>query len=69
MGWAMPQVDSTMAQLKAATVAPTVQLTWKHAGIELRGQFDELCDADGRFSNVFISSREIFAGAAYTIAE
>lgn len=44
-----------------------VQLTWQHNELMLRVQFDELRDTDWRFSNIFLSSREVFLGAAYTI--
>lgn len=43
----------------------SAQLTYNRPGLELRGQFSQLRDADGRFSNLFVSSREVFAGATF----
>ena len=39
-------------------------LTYTNGPVELRVMYDELRDANGRFSNVFVSSRELFVGAA-----
>ncbi|WP_197386977.1 porin [Ralstonia pseudosolanacearum] len=44
-----------------------VQLTYRNGGVLLRGMYDELRDANGQFSNVFLYSRELFAGAAVTL--
>ncbi|WP_175761538.1 porin [Burkholderia anthina] len=40
-----------------------VQLTYRNDFVMLRAMYDELRDANGRMSNVFTSSREVFAGA------
>ena len=44
-----------------------IQLTYKNGWVLLRSMYDEMRDQNGRFSNVFVSSREFFAGANVTI--
>jgi predicted porin len=45
----------------------SIQLTYTGAALELRSQFSQFRDADGRFSNLFVASREAFAGVAYKL--
>ncbi|PMS27524.1 porin [Paraburkholderia rhynchosiae] len=40
-----------------------IQITYRNYLFMLRGMYDEIRDANGRMSNVFVSSREFFAGA------
>jgi len=43
----------------------SLQLTYTGPMLELRSQYSQLRDTDGRYTNLFTSSREVFAGVAY----
>ncbi|GAB3629415.1 porin [Pandoraea terrae] len=43
--------------------AAGAQVTYTHERFQLRAMYDEIRDANGRFSDIFSSSREYFAGA------